>query len=419
MSNDILLALCLLLNGSVAMLGFVIRYQTPPGPVRNAFLVCLASYSAWMTAVLLFRVDTVPNGAARLLSQAAFSAGMVSILSMGIFLLRLCNYRDPSRKRYSAVLIVAIAGIAAPFTGLVEAGVALENGTPRPIYGPLHPYFTAATGIVGLYFVFTAYRGYRTIQSEVMKFQMQRILIAAIVTFAGAQLTNAVLPVATGSSRFSVAGVFWPMGLFGAIIHLLVKGRSLLILRSIREILQSSVGRIEENQAALRQYIEVFRFAILDAPPAFDRRISAVNRRHENFRIRVERPVDGSSLTERQTAATPADVPGFFNRIADLEREQLRLAACLLRAEALLGAKVNVDGLLESSPALIEHALAAPISEDSDLTPLEQAEKNTILRYLERHSFNQAETSRILGIRPNTLINKMRKYQIATSRQRS
>lgn len=418
MSNELLLALCLVLNGSVAMLAFLVQYQATPGPVKNAFFLCLASYAGWMTAVLLFRVDTLPNIVARGLSQVAFSAGMVSIVSMGMFMLRLCNYRDPSRARKLAALTLAIAGIVAPFTGLVEAGVTLENGMPRPIYGPLHPYFTLSTGIVGLYFIFTTFRGYRSIQNEILKFQMQRIYLAAIITFVGAQITNAVLPLATGSSRFSVAGTFWPLALFGTIVHLLIRGRSLIILRALREILDSSVGRMEENLAALRQYLEAFRFAIVDAPPAFDRRISVINGRHEVLKLRVERPAEETSLTERRPVATTAEVPGLFNRIADLEREHLRLTACLLRAETLIGEDLSLKGLLPDDEGL-RGRLSAPIAEDPNLTPLEQAEKYTILRYLEQHSFNQAETSRVLGIRPNTLINKMRKYQIATSRQRA
>lgn len=51
-------------------------------------------------------------------------------------------------------------------------------------------------------------------------------------------------------------------------------------------------------------------------------------------------------------------------------------------------------------------------SDDSNLTPLERAERKTILAHLKQNSFNQRLTSRELGIRPNTLILKMRKYGI-------
>jgi transcriptional regulator with GAF, ATPase, and Fis domain len=57
-------------------------------------------------------------------------------------------------------------------------------------------------------------------------------------------------------------------------------------------------------------------------------------------------------------------------------------------------------------------------TEDSDagddLTPLERAERETILEYLKKNNYNQAAASRDVGIRPNTMITKMRRYRIKT-----
>ncbi|MCE9598399.1 MAG: hypothetical protein K8S54_10565 [Spirochaetia bacterium] len=45
-------------------------------------------------------------------------------------------------------------------------------------------------------------------------------------------------------------------------------------------------------------------------------------------------------------------------------------------------------------------------------TPLESAERNTIVTFLVKTGYNQRQTSELLGIRQNTLINKIRKYNI-------
>jgi len=55
-----------------------------------------------------------------------------------------------------------------------------------------------------------------------------------------------------------------------------------------------------------------------------------------------------------------------------------------------------------------------PAPEDSidGLTPLERTQKRVLLEYLRMTNFNQAETAKLLGVRPNTVIVWMRKYGI-------
>jgi hypothetical protein len=75
-----------------------------------------------------------------------------------------------------------------------------------------------------------------------------------------------------------------------------------------------------------------------------------------------------------------------------------------------------VDGSLPKLPAQatarkLEKAQAIP--DLAHLTPLENAERRTIYEHLVANNFNQRKTSEEIGIRPNTLIAKMRKYEIA------
>jgi transcriptional regulator with AAA-type ATPase domain len=74
----------------------------------------------------------------------------------------------------------------------------------------------------------------------------------------------------------------------------------------------------------------------------------------------------------------------------------------------VLGSVLQIE---ETAPAASLPELPEPDPHD-DLTPLERAEKRTILAHLQKNSFNQRFTSKELGIRPNTLILKMRKYGI-------
>jgi len=65
------------------------------------------------------------------------------------------------------------------------------------------------------------------------------------------------------------------------------------------------------------------------------------------------------------------------------------------------------EGITKTSEPLISE-----IPEDDGLTPLERAEQKTILEYLLKNNWNQSRTSKQIGIRPNTMIVKMRKYGI-------
>lgn len=92
------------------------------------------------------------------------------------------------------------------------------------------------------------------------------------------------------------------------------------------------------------------------------------------------------------------------SRQADLLRgfvaEHERLVSALLEALATCGTQ-------QVSPEL-------PDTGEPFLTPLERTEKQTIIQYLEKNGWNQARTSGEIGIRPNTLIVKMRKYSISS-----
>jgi len=49
---------------------------------------------------------------------------------------------------------------------------------------------------------------------------------------------------------------------------------------------------------------------------------------------------------------------------------------------------------------------------DDGLTPIERSKKRVLIEYLRRTNFNQAETCRLLGVQPNTLIQWIKKYDI-------
>jgi len=53
---------------------------------------------------------------------------------------------------------------------------------------------------------------------------------------------------------------------------------------------------------------------------------------------------------------------------------------------------------------------SVPVLSDAGLTPLECAERDVILKHLLKNKWNQAKSSREVGIRQNTMILKMRKY---------
>lgn len=148
----------------------------------------------------------------------------------------------------------------------------------------------------------------------------------------------------------------------------------------------NALTQVTVNVEALRQIPEELFYAIIDLTQRkltqFNRRSSGISRKLVDALLSRSWPGNYDSLT------------------AELEK------LVLLDAGPVLGA-----GQLPSW-------LPAPVipeeqdHEDPTLTPLENAERKTILTHLRKNAFNQRFTSRELGIRPNTLILKMRKYGI-------
>jgi len=405
MSNELLFAFCAVLNSALLVIWFLLWYEADLGKVRSAFFMTMLGYAVWMDSVLLFRMDFWSESVAILFSRLAFTGGAVATLAIGQFLLELSEYRE--RRKWLLYVFRGLLVVAAisPFSGLIENGIGVEGGLRKPLYGPLHPYYTGALLAGGLYFFASAYLGYKRVQRELLHFQLRRILYFSIVAFVGSAFTNALAPAITGSSAYSVLGIFWPVGLMGAMAHLLIQGRTMLTLNALREMLHERVFRHDENLFGVRRYLEALRFAVVDCPPTFDRTIKLVDEQLNLVAIHVLKDAEAELTMRPVSALTRA--PGLLNTMADLERENKRLTFALLQAEAVLGGTRQ-----EITESFKREPLNMRLDEPSGLTPLEQSERRTILEYLQANNFNQAVTSRQIGIRQNTMIVKMRKYGI-------
>ena len=107
-------------------------------------------------------------------------------------------------------------------------------------------------------------------------------------------------------------------------------------------------------------------------------------------------------------------IRGHLDRLHRLEHENAELFMALMMLK-----REKQSSVITADPGPAQHLAPGLIPDEAnppsspDLTPLERTERATILEYLRKNGFNQSLTSREIGIRPNTLIAKMRKYGLS------
>jgi PAS domain S-box-containing protein len=119
---------------------------------------------------------------------------------------------------------------------LIVAGSARASSGRNFIYGPLHPFF-------GVYFLsafgFAIYRLVRQLRSAsgVRKLQLRYLMLGILLGGIGAITTNLVIPLAWGTSQYSLLGPYFTLLVAGFAAHAIIRYR----LMDIRVVIKGGV----------------------------------------------------------------------------------------------------------------------------------------------------------------------------------
>jgi len=130
----------------------------------------------------------------------------------------------------------------------------------------------------------------------------------------------------------------------------------------------------------------------------------AANRNQQGFIRRLF-----SRNRETNNDKPPEVATGILDELNPTQRKDLDL----LLQEYARQHEARLSELFQAKSESQSRTDLTPAPDDnSNFTPLEQAEMQVIKQYLEKNDWNQARASKELCIRPNTMIAKMRKYGI-------
>lgn len=344
-----------------------------------------------------------------ILSRGVFA--FVSLLSNAfvLFVIQFCRVSDEyTRARFILFEISVIVIVVLASGGLLPEGVAESEGRFVLKHGDARLFFVFATIGHAAYIVFLTRKGYRSTQEETLQFQIRYLIGAGAVTAVLMVITNSILPFVTGSSTFAPFATLELMLFWAASLHILIQGDLMILRREFSHLLKMLNMADHHSVLALRTVFQ-----------AMDHVVVTGNSVDEIFRIRTTagelmplRFSSSNAKPERPDGLIPLGwYEGQFDELTRLRAENFRLTLAVQHGQTLV-LKSGSSELLESKALHHGENDAQAITTESGVSPLESAERRVIVEFLEKNNYNQRRTSQELGIRPNTLIAKMRRYNI-------
>ena len=395
-------------NGVCVVLALLALSRIESKPLRWSFLAVILTGMLYINPLLLFWLPDLETWMMELFSRFVFTGVLLLCIAFVLFIAIFCQLSSEIRRARFWIFQATVAGLLVLiWTGFLPEAIKIgPTGERSLIHGFAHALFVAATPLYVVYMGFLAWSGYQRTQEEVLQFQIKTLLGAGVLTGCAMVITNAILPFLIGRSIFAhIASlelmVFWAISLF-----ILVQGEVLLARQAYNSLIAKPFMRELAALLGLRTYLYVFEQAVEIGRP-FEEQI--------NFKVGggrdvVIRVANGAGKPDEPVDMVPVGwFEGQADEIARLRKENARLTLEIERGRSLIR---SIEAGRGARPELPAPAAADEEAEPSGLTPLEAAEKGTIVRALEKNAYNQARTSKELGIRPNTLIVKMRKYGI-------
>jgi len=377
--------------------------------IRYSFIAVLITTLIYINPLLAFFLPDLSSDARLLLSRFVFNGVILLANAFVVFTILFCRIVHEFRHaRFYAFVLSNITLIVLVWTGFLPEGIHRNGNEFALTQGFAHTLFVASTGCYVLYLSYIALIGYRRSQDEVLRFQIRYVVgVGSLVAFA-LVITNSVIPYLIQRSILAPLAALEMTVFWAASLYILVEGELLVLKNDFSRLIRSRAFANQETLYGFRSYLSAFACAI-DVDRPVEERLSLLTCDRRSVRLKVSTR-EGANGTD--TGVVPIGwYESQFEELQKLRSENFRLSIAAEKSKQL-------GEIVQNRLALEESSTTGDDGSEVDaygvpLTPLERAEKKTIAQHLEKNRFNQAQTSRELGIRPNTLIVKMRKYCIS------
>jgi PAS domain S-box-containing protein len=236
-------------------LGLVVVARDPRALVNRLFAFSMVAITGWIGSISLYLStrDSDPNIIWGRLAFASASAIPFSFLWMFESLSDETTTRANKGLRWAGAACICFVFLS--LTPLIAAAPA-EGSTGRNfVYGPLHPLF-------GVYFLacfgFAMYRLAKQLKraSGIRRLQLRYLLLGILLSGAGGITTNLIVPLLSGTSRYSLLGPYFSLILAGFAAHAIIRYR----LMDIRVVIKTGVVYASGLAVAVSLFIALTTF---------------------------------------------------------------------------------------------------------------------------------------------------------------
>jgi PAS domain S-box-containing protein len=219
-------------------LGAWVLARNPHHPPNRWFSALAGSLAVWGAVNAMFQmIDDHPVNL--ILARVAFATAALIPMTFYGFAVRFPHHvrSRPDLGQVFTLMGLFICGLA--FSPWIVADVRVHAGTSQAVYGPLHLvfaiYFVACFGgaLVHLARKFQHAKGSARVQ-------LQYLFVGAALASVGGVTTNLLVPLAVGSSRFSVYGPYFSLIWVGFTAHAIIRHR----LMDLRVVVSRSVAYV-------------------------------------------------------------------------------------------------------------------------------------------------------------------------------
>jgi PAS domain S-box-containing protein len=227
----------LLTTGANLLFGFLVWAKNSTDRVNQYFALFSVAVAAWtLSNGLVATFANTPWGI--LWARSAFASASILPLSFLLFVSVFPAPR-PLLPRYvtAAFLVLGAAAFLASLTTLIAQQTSSLNGVLKVTYGPLHPLF-------GVYFIaclaYSLVLLYRKLHvlTGISRLRVRYVFLAFSLSVLGGTVTNLLIPLLFGSSRFSPYGPLFSIVMLALIAHAIIRHR----LMNIRVVIRRSAG---------------------------------------------------------------------------------------------------------------------------------------------------------------------------------
>ncbi len=358
-------------------------------------------------------------------SKGIFASSIVYVTLLVHLLFLVVEPRVTRAWHYKLFLVSQAFFFISSFTPYFQSGLTPDGPLLKPVHGPLYKAFIISYFFWWIYVFGTGFYYFRKQREPRLRKQTALALFSVFLMLTLTLLTNGLLPALYGSSQLSLLGALWYLFFLVGIglIIFQIGERTLKNLQAELELLYKNLA--PENKEAMLQSLShlIYAFDGKDSY-SFKKRARLVLNNHSPAHLYISRVRQEDEEVLDITKTIPIRwLEGIIDSLKQLEQDNFGLA---LGLQKMLREKPHgLDGkIAEYLPAsmredlnayAVQNLLAPELEQQTNLSPLEIAEKRVIAHYLAKNHYNKNRTRKELAITVNTLNAKIRKYKLRLS----